>query len=259
MSEAKIESTKKDNQKPHAAFFKQSGWMMIAGVASGALMYLVHPIVARELPKGEYGVFTTLLQVISLMGIPAVGLQPVIAQQAAAAITDEQQLAGVVASEFRGIFRGIFYIWLAMVALVAIFWQQALAGLKIENSMALGIALGVGLVAMWAADVLGRAARTAKFFLARLVANIKRRRAFQRGGLPGAGISRLGWASVGMVVGVLLGLVVAVGCSIWQARGLWRLPSTRIRMAQLAAGACCSADAGLGRAPCSCSRRTQCS
>ncbi|MEI9863524.1 MAG: oligosaccharide flippase family protein [Limisphaerales bacterium] len=147
MSEAKAESIKTVDHKPHAAFFRQSGWMMIAGTLSGGLMYLVHPIVARELPKGEYGVFTTLLQVITLMGIPAVGLQPVIAQQAAAAITDEQHR--VVASEFRGIFRGIFYIWLAMVALVAIFWQQALAGLKIENSMALGIALGVGLVAMW--------------------------------------------------------------------------------------------------------------
>ena len=121
--------------------------MMIAGVSSGALMYLVHPIVARELPKSEYGVFTTLLQVISLMSIPAVGLQPVIAQQAAAAITDEQQC--VVASEFRGVWHAIFFIWLAMAALVAIFWHQVLAGLQIENSAALGMAVAIGLAAMW--------------------------------------------------------------------------------------------------------------
>ena len=106
MSAAKTETSPATTEKHHVMFFRQSGWMMMAGVASGALMYLVHPIVARALPKGEYGVFTTLLQVISLMGIPAVGLQPVIAQQQAAAITEEQQR--VVASEFRGIFRGIF-------------------------------------------------------------------------------------------------------------------------------------------------------
>src|ERR1035438_5764947 len=147
MSATKTETIKTVDPKPHAAFFRQSGWMMIAGVSSGALMYLVHPIVARELPKSEYGVFTTLLQVISLMSIPAVGLQPVIAQQAAAAITDEQQC--VVASEFRGVWHAIFFIWLAMAALVAIFWHQVLAGLQIENSAALGMAVAIGLAAMW--------------------------------------------------------------------------------------------------------------
>src|SRR5271169_3698601 len=109
-------------EKHHVTFFRQSGWMMIAATASGALMYAVHFVVSRQIPKGEYGVFTALLQVISLLGIPAVGLQPVMAQQQAAAITDEQQR--VVANEFRAVWRAIFFIWLGMAAVAGIFWHQ---------------------------------------------------------------------------------------------------------------------------------------
>src|SRR6478609_8804412 len=86
-------------QHGHLTFFRQSGWLMIATTAGGALMFAVHSI-AQRMPKEEYGVFTTLLQIISLMGIPAVGLQSVFAQQAAASLNPghERELAGV----FRG-------------------------------------------------------------------------------------------------------------------------------------------------------------
>src|SRR5580692_9353260 len=134
-------------EKHHITFFRQSGWMMMAATASGFLMWAVHFVVSREIPKGEYGVFTTLLQVVSLMGIPAVGLQPVIAQQQAAAMTDEQQRT--VASEFRAVWRAIFFIWLGMALVAGIFWRHALAGLKIENSAAMVVTVAIGLAAMW--------------------------------------------------------------------------------------------------------------
>ena len=53
-------------------------------------MYAVHAV-AKNMPKAEYGVFTTLLQVLNLMGIPAIGLQSVFAQQAAAAFSDQDE------------------------------------------------------------------------------------------------------------------------------------------------------------------------
>src|ERR1035441_7496030 len=93
-----VETMPATGEKHHITFFRQSGWMMIASTASGALMYAVHPIATRGMPPGEYGVFVTLLQVVAWMGIPAGGLQPVIAQQQAAAITDHQKQ--IVASEF---------------------------------------------------------------------------------------------------------------------------------------------------------------
>jgi O-antigen/teichoic acid export membrane protein len=223
MSAANTETIKTVDHKPHAAFFKQSGWMMIAGVASGAFMYLVHPIVARELPKGEYGVFTTLLQVISLMGIPAVGLQPVIAQQAAAAITEEQQR--VVASEFRGVWRALFFIWLAMAALAAIFWHQSLAGLKIENSAALGMVVVIGLASMWNPLIAGILQGRQNFSWLGWT-NI----------LNGVGRFTLivlivfifhGWAA-GAIVAVLLGMVLSGAVGLWQIWDVWKIPAVRV-------------------------------
>jgi O-antigen/teichoic acid export membrane protein len=130
----------------HLTFFRQSGWMMIATVIGGALMYLVHKIACR-MPKEEYGVFTTLLQIVSLMGIPAVGLQGVFAQQAAGATTPEheRELAGV----FRGVLRGTFLIWLLVAAAALAFHRHILAELKITNPMALGITALISLAALW--------------------------------------------------------------------------------------------------------------
>jgi O-antigen/teichoic acid export membrane protein len=129
-----------------ATFFRQSGWMMVATTAGGILMYAVH-MVARRMPKEEYGVFTTLLQTVSLMSIPAVGLQGVFTQQAAGAITAEHEraLAGVV----RGVLRGTFFIWLVMAAAAFLFREQILAALKISNPTALWVAVVIGLAALW--------------------------------------------------------------------------------------------------------------
>jgi O-antigen/teichoic acid export membrane protein len=202
----------------HIKFFQQSGWLMFSATAGGALMYCVHPIVSRNVPPAEYGVFTTLLQAISLMGIPAVGLQPVIAQQAAAAITDEQQR--VVASEFRAVWRAIFFIWLAMIFVVAIFWRQTLTGLKIENSAALAAALVVGLASMLMPLVGGILQGRQNFFWLGWM-NILN------------GVGRLcfiavivllfhGWAS-GAMNGVFLGIMAAVLVGGWQIRDIRKM------------------------------------
>ena len=223
MSAPGSESIKTVDHKQHAAFFRQSGWLMMAGVASGALMYLVHPIVARELPKGEYGVFTTLLQVVALMGIPAVGLQPVIAQQAAAAITDEQRR--VVASEFRSVFRSIFFIWLAMVALVAVFWRQTLAGFQIENSAALGLAVIIGLVSMWNPLISGMLQGRQNFFWLGWINVLN--------GVGRFGLTCLiilvfhGWAA-GAMTAVLLGMAVSGMTGLWQMWDVWKIAPVRV-------------------------------
>jgi O-antigen/teichoic acid export membrane protein len=134
------------DQRGHMTFFRQSGWLMIATTFGGALMFAVHSI-AQRMPKEEYGVFTTLLQIITLMGIPAVGLQSVFAQQAAGSFTPEheQKLAGT----FRAVLRGIFFLWLFMVVLVWWWRAEILAALKIANPAALWLAVLVGLVALW--------------------------------------------------------------------------------------------------------------
>jgi len=181
-------------------------------------MYAVHWVVSREIPKGEYGVFTTLLQVISLMGIPAIGLQPVIAQQQAAAITDEQQR--VVASEFRAVWRVIFFIWLGMALVAGIFWQQILAGLKIENSAALAVTVLIGLAAMWMPLVMGILQGRQDFFWLGWT-NIFN------------GVGRFGivciliflfhvWAA-GSMSAVLLGMMAVIVIGGWLIRDVWKI------------------------------------
>src|SRR5580765_8580779 len=82
-------------EKHHIAFFRQSGWLMIANVAGGILMWGVH-FLAKRIPEEEYGVFGTLLAVI--MVVPAMPLQMVFAQQTAKALATnrERELSGMI-------------------------------------------------------------------------------------------------------------------------------------------------------------------
>jgi len=140
------------HQEHHLTFFRQSGWMMVAAVAGGALMSAVH-IIASRMPKEQYGVFATLLQVVAQMGIPAAGLQGIFAQQAAASLNPEheRELAGMV----RGVLRGTFFIWLIMAAIVFALRDRVLTGLGIANATALWLTVVIGLLALWRPLMLG--------------------------------------------------------------------------------------------------------
>ena len=73
-------SSLKAQSVEHASFFRQSGWLMIANVAGGALMWAVH-FLAKAIPEGEYGDFGAFLAVV--MVLPTIPLQMVLAQQTA--------------------------------------------------------------------------------------------------------------------------------------------------------------------------------
>jgi len=126
--------------------------MMVASTLGGLMMFAVHSV-ANRMPKEEYGVFMTLLQVVSLMGIPAVGLQGVFMQQAAASLNPEheRELAGVL----RGVLRGTFFLWLIMAAGVFLLRNQILHSLGISNPIALWITLFIALLILWRPLVLG--------------------------------------------------------------------------------------------------------
>jgi len=129
-----------------ATFFRQSGWLALATAVGGAASYAVH-FFAQKMPEADYGVFTTLLQALNLVAIPAIGLQTVFAQQAAAAHSkaEEQQLAATV----HVVTRGLVGLWLlAMVALFA-FRTEVTVAFKIHDVRALALAAGAGLFALW--------------------------------------------------------------------------------------------------------------
>ena len=67
------------------AFFRQSGWLVVATVSGGVFMTATQVVANRWMTQEEYSIWFALLRVFLLMSIPSAGLQIVFAQQAAAA------------------------------------------------------------------------------------------------------------------------------------------------------------------------------
>ena len=204
------------------AFFRQSVWMMGASVAGGLLMFLVHKI-AKQMPKDQYSLFTTLLQVVTLMGIPAIGVQTIFAQQAASAITEkhERELAGV----FRGVLRGIFILWLIMAAILLVFRHQVLSGLKMTSPMALWVTVVIGLAAMWLPIVMGFLQGHQNFLWLGWTSIIN---GIARFSAMCVAVLVLGCWAGGAMMAVLVGTLAAAAVGGWQIRKFWRLESEPI-------------------------------
>src|SRR5713101_9376154 len=138
-----------------STFFRQSGWMMMAGVIMGVFMWAVHPVLVKPvdqvslgflkgLVKGpfdhdEYSLFTTLLQIVGLLSFPAAGLQIVFAQQTASAVTPEQerQLRRTV----HAVLGGTLMIWLLGIAVVFLLRDHILGQLCITHPASLWLTI----------------------------------------------------------------------------------------------------------------------
>ncbi len=132
--------------KEKLTFFRQSLWMVIANTLAGVFM-MVSQTIASTMPAEEYGVFFTLLRFFTLLTIPAAGLQTVLAQQAAEAITEEAQRN--LNSSLRTVLLGTFIVWALTCVVVLIFREPILQGLKIQNPWALWMMMILVLSALW--------------------------------------------------------------------------------------------------------------
>src|SRR5450755_1219145 len=123
MSATSPETIKTVDHKPHAAFFRQSGWLMIAAIAGGALTWFVH-FLAKSIPESQYATFGTLLMVVACL--PTMPLQMIFAQQTALALATgrERQLAGMM----RLATLWTFVVWALGVLAVLMFQKQIVAG-----------------------------------------------------------------------------------------------------------------------------------
>ena len=149
------------------AFFRQTGWMLLATALGGAFSFVVHPILTKPflihpiftkpletlglwrnpVTQEEYGLFVALMSIVSLLNIPSNGLQSTLAHQTASAVTPEQerQLRGTV----RKILQALFCIWL-LVLLVTLFLQSRLmADFKIYHPASLWVTMLIGLPVLW--------------------------------------------------------------------------------------------------------------
>ena len=201
----------------HGHFFRQSGWLMVANIAGGALMWAVH-LLAKKIPPAEYGVFGVLLAVV--MCVPNMPLQMVFAQQTAKALATnrERELAGMI----RLAWLGSLGLWLVVVGAAWIWRTDILERWQITNPAGLWLTLPVILLSLWLPLFWG-IMQGQQNFLWIGWSNIFN--GVGRLGLAAFIVLLLGGYAAGMMTGVCLGLAVAVGISIWQTRSLWELPS----------------------------------
>jgi len=205
------------------AFFRQSGWMLIATVTGGIFMWAVHFVAPKPLQEGLYGLFNTFLSALTIAAIPALGVQAILAQQTASALNDSQtrQLRGTV----RVLLGGTFALWIIAAIVVSFAQNHIMQGLKIKDPAALWIALAVALVMLWIPVFSGVLQGQQNFLWFGMVGIA--------GGLGRfAGIvvlvCLLGYGIAGAMLAVLLGVALSLGLSVWQTRAVWSGPSEKI-------------------------------
>ena len=123
-------------------FLRQGSWMLTATFLGGVLMFAVH-FFGGWMNRGEYGLFVTLLQVLNLMMIPALGLQTVFAQRTAAASTDDEQ--SNLAASIRKIFLICFIGWLTAGGVALLLDSPILKALKAGDPLPIYLTILMGL------------------------------------------------------------------------------------------------------------------
>lgn len=117
-------------------FFRESGWLTVATLGGGLAMWAVH-LPAQKVPDGDYGAYTSLLALLNLMIVPALGLQSVFAQQTASARDPESRQALAVTTH--RVVRSLLGLWGVM----------GVAALLGRNSLLEHLQLNHGLPLVW--------------------------------------------------------------------------------------------------------------
>jgi len=204
-----------DAGRSRASFFRQSGWLMIANIASGALMWAVH-FLNKFIPPGEYGSFGAFLAVVMLL--PTIPLQMVLAQQTAKAIAErrEREVSGII----HAVWLATSLVWLLGTVVVLLCQQTILDRWQMTSPVGLWVTLVIVLLSLWLPMFWGVLQGQQSFL-------------WLGWSMLASGIGRLSVAAfavlvlhayaAGMMTGVLVGIALSVGIAAWQTRRLWWL------------------------------------
>ncbi len=209
----KVENRPMTPTAQRASFFRQSGWLMLANIAGGVLMWAVH-FLAKAIPEEEYGGFGAFLTVAMLL--PTIPLQMVLAQQTAKALaTDRQpQLSGLI----RLVCGGIFLLWLLAAVGVLILQSWILKRWQLSSPIGLWMTLPTVLLSLWLPVFWGLLQGQQNFLWLGWSMMLN---GVGRLTTAAFAVLVLGAYAAGMVTGILLGLAIAVAIGVWQTRSLW--------------------------------------
>ncbi|HTV62961.1 MAG TPA: hypothetical protein VMH30_10390 [Verrucomicrobiae bacterium] len=201
------------DHKPHSAFFRQSGWLMMANIGAGMLTLGVH-FLSKRVTEDQYSIFGTMLMVTAC--IPTIPLQMVFAQQTAGALATgrERQLAGMI----RLGWLWTFILWAVAASLIFVFQTHIIQQWKLPNSLVLWVTLGAALMNLWMPLFSGVLQGRQDFFwlgwgtiaggAGRVFIAVFMVLAFHSG-------------ATGMILGAFGGLGAWAAIAIWRSRDLW--------------------------------------
>lgn len=205
------------DHKPHAAFFRQSGWMMIANVFGGLMALGVHPL-SKKMSDSEYTAFGVLLMLVAC--IPTTPFQSVFAQQTAQAVAlgRERQLTGII----RKTWLWTTLVWLAAAILILIYRNQIIKNWQLPGEAALLVTVPLLLTSLLMPLFSGVLQGRQDFFWlghAQILNGVGR--------IGGAAVLVLAFqaGAAGMISGAFLGVTVATIIAIWRTRDLWIGPA----------------------------------
>ncbi len=201
------------DHKPHATFFRQSGWLMMATVIQGLMTFGVHPL-AKAIPEAEYSIFGTMLMLTSL--IPTMLLQMVFAQQTAGTLATGRK--GQLARMIRWGWLLTFIAWGIVALFFLAFQNRIMARWELTSAMTLWVTLAALLMNLWMPLFSGVLQGRQDFFWLGWASII-------------SGIGRVALAvlmvlafhsgATGMMLGAAVGLGAWAGIAIWRSRDLW--------------------------------------
>ena len=213
MSAEKVAALPTIDHKPHAAFFRQSGWLMIANIAAGFLSLGVH-LLNKKISLAEYSIFGTMLMVTAC--IPTLPLQMVPAQQTAEALATnrERQLAGMIR---------LGWLWLTVLWALAALGVLAIQGRimaqwSLTSAATLWVTLAAVLMNLWMPLFTGVLQGRQDFFWMGWAAIAGGAGRIVFGALL---VLAFHCGATGMMFGAFAGLGAWSAIAIWRSRDLW--------------------------------------
>jgi len=200
-----------------AAFFKQSGWLMIANIVGGGLMLGVH-FLSQKVSNAEYATVGSLLGASIL--IPTIPLQMIFTREAAAALAlgDVHTLA----AKARRSALAFFILWLVFLAFVVCMQKSILKGWSISQPLTLWLFMLIMLSSLLTPIFSGLLQGKQDFFWLGWTMMLN---AFLRVGVAALIIFYVTQTALGFMAGVLAGSVTVLLIAMWQTRSLWAGPA----------------------------------
>lgn len=204
-------------------FFRQSGWLAICNTMAGGFLFLVYPVIsAMDMPGSEIAIYGTMLRFFALLAIPAAGLQIVMAQAAAHAVTPEEQDSLRLAA--RSVVQCIFLLWAATAILCGLFRIELVEVFQLSDPRQLWIVVLLVLVQLLMPFMQGLVQGLQNFLWLGLSMMCN-----------GAGrlaativiVGFFGSQATGALAAAFIGVALAVGAAFWPSRHIFKPASGR--------------------------------